>query len=406
MPLYRYKAVASSGDTVEGEMEAEGQKAAVKRLQALGHLPVRVDEVKGHGVARFLQRDLFRREKASAGEIAVLTGDIATLLHAGVALDRTLEIIAELAEQETVKRLVDRILDSIRGGSSLADALGAEDKTFPAYYVSMVRAGEAGGSLEVVLDRLSGFMAGAIEVRERVRSALIYPMILLGMAILAIVVLMGVVVPRFKPLFEDAGEALPVATQIVVAIGEGIEAYWWLIALAIIAGVGIFRHQLRSPAWRYRWDLGKLRTPLLGPLLIKAEVARFCRTLGTLIGNGVGMLSALSLAGDTIANAALARDIETVAGSLKEGKSLTEPLADSDLFPRLAIHLTRVGEETGKMEEMLLKVADIYDQDVQRTLDRALALLVPVFTIVLGVIIAGIIGSILAAILSVYELPI
>ncbi|MCH8187976.1 MAG: type II secretion system F family protein [Proteobacteria bacterium] len=141
-------------------------------------------------------------------------------------------------------------------------------------------------------------------------------------------------------------------------------------------------------------------------MLIKAEVARFCRTLGTLIGNGVGMLSALSLAGDTITNAALARDIETVAGSLKEGKSLTEPLADSDLFPRLALHLTRVGEETGKMEEMLLKVADIYDKDVQRTLDRALALLVPVFTIVLGVIIAGIIGSILAAILSVYELPI
>ena len=406
MALYRYKAVASSGDTVEGEMEAEGQTAAVKRLQALGHLPVSVDEVKGHGVARFLQRDLFRRERASAGEIAVLTGDIATLLHAGVALDRTLEIITELAEQERVKRLVDRVLEGIRGGASLADALGAEDKTFPAYYVSMVRAGEAGGTLEVVLDRLARFMAGAIEVRERVRSALIYPMILLGMAILAIVVLMGVVVPRFKPLFEDAGEALPVATQIVVAIGEGIEAYWWLIALAIIAGVGIVRHQLRSPAWRHRWDLGKLRTPLLGPLIIKAEVARFCRTLGTLIGNGVGMLSALSLAGDTIANAALARDIETVAGGLKEGKSLTEPLADSDLFPRLAIHLTRIGEETGKMEEMLLKVADIYDQDVQRTLDRALALLVPVFTIVLGVIIAGIIGSILAAILSVYELPI
>ncbi len=407
MTLYRYKAVTGSGETVEGAMEAPSRESVVQQLQAQGHLPISAEEAdKGDAVAKFLQRDLFRRGHASQRDIALITRNIATLLHAGVTLERSLEILTELADRQAVRQLVAQILDRIRGGAALSDALAAADGIFPQYYVSMVRAGEAGGTVETVLERLADFLDRRQVALQAVRSALIYPAILVAMAVLAVILLLSVVVPRFQPMFEDAGKALPLATEIVIALGAAVSNYWWLMALGVLALWALAQQLLRDPARRLRWHRGLARLPVMGDLLIKAEIARFTRTLGTLVGNGVGLLNALTLARESLGNSAIAREIDTAAGGVKEGRSLSQPLMRAELFPSLATHLIRVGEETGQLDSMLIKVADIYDEEVRRSIDRMLALLVPVLTIILGVIIAAIIGSILAAILSVYELPI
>ncbi len=407
MTLFRYKAVTGAGETLEGAMEAPNREAVVQQLQAQGHLPISAEEAdKGDAVAKFLQRDLLRRGLASRQDIALITRNIATLLRAGVTLERSLEILTELADRQAVRQLVAQILDRIRGGAALSDALAAAGGIFPQYYVSMVRAGEAGGTVETVLERLADFLDRRQQALQTVRSALIYPAILVVMAVLAVILLLGWVVPRFQPMFEDAGKTLPLATEIVIGLGDAVSNYWWLMALGLFALWALAQQLLRDPARRLRWHRGLARLPVVGDLLIKAEIARFTRTLGTLVGNGVGLLSALTLARESLGNSAIAREIDTAAAGVKEGRSLSQPLMRAELFPSLATHLIRVGEETGQLDSMLIKVADIYDEEVRRSIDRMLALLVPVLTIILGVIIAAIIGSILAAILSVYDLPI
>ncbi len=405
MSLYRYKAVSASGEIVEGEMEARSQSMAIERLREGGLLPIDADEVGETRAAHWLSRDIFAWRRVSRAEIAVVTRELATLLGAGLPLDRSLEILIELSVAEATRKVLARVLDRIRGGASVADAMAAEDGVFPRSYVSMVRAGEAGGTLEHVLDRLAKFMDRAQALKANVRSALIYPAILLGMAVLSVIVLLAVVLPQFRPLFEDAGQALPPATRVLVAAGDAVEAYWWLIALTIAAVVLLARWLLSRPAGRLRWDRWVLKMPLVGDLVAKIEAARFSRTLATLLGNGVAVLAAMPLVRETIGNSVIARSIDAVAGCLKEGKGLAQPLVEANVFPPLAMQLMRVGEETGHLEEMLLHVADIYDDEVKRTIDRMIALLVPLLTIFLGLLIAGIIVSILSAILSVYDLP-
>lgn len=405
MPLFRYKAVAASGEIVEGEMEARAQNVVIERLHDAGHLPIRADEITPTSRRGWLTRPLWSAARPSRRDVDMFTSEIATLLHAGVPLDRSMEILIGLAGRETVRNLLSQLLEQIRGGSSFAQALEAQEGVFPAYYVSMVRAGEAGGSLETVLARLAEFMEKAQALRETIRSALVYPTILVVMAVVSIVVLLTVVLPQFSSLFEDAGEALPLSTRVIIEIGETLQRAWWLIALVMIGIALAMRRLLATPASRYRWDRLVLGIPLVGEFRSKLEVSRFCRTLATLLGNGVGMLAALSIVKDTVGNEVIRKSLEETAKSLKEGRGLAEPLAATGRIPDLAVQLIRVGEETGKLEEMLFKVANIFDQEVQRTVQRMLSLFVPALTITMGLMIAGIIGSIMAAILSVYSLP-
>lgn len=405
MPLYRYKAVSDSGEVVEGEMMARSQAGVIDHLHDRGFVPIHADEVRAAGRGNLWRRELFARRGLSRRAVALLTRELATLIHAGLPLDRAFELLIELAEVGAAKRLLSRVLEAIRGGSTLADALAAHDGVFPSYYVSMVEAGEAGGSLDEVLERLADFMERTQELKDKVTSALIYPTIVLLMAGLSVVILLTVVVPEFEPLFADAGQALPLSTRVVVALGAAFQHYWWAGALALAALYLVLRQQLANPVSRYRWHGLVLRVPILGDLITKIEVARFTRTVGTLMANGVALLSALAIAKHTLGNAVLAKSTDGVADSLKQGKGLSEPLLRAGLFPPLALHLVRVGEESGSLEAMLIKVADIYDQEVERATQRLLAVLVPALTVLLGLVIAVIIGSVLSAMLSVYDLP-
>ncbi len=402
---FRYEAVSATGELVAGEMEAETQAAVIERLYSLGHVPIRAEVASRGAVARVLAWEWKPRARRFAN-LALLTQQLATLLHAGLSLDRALELAQTVTPRPAERDCLAAVLAKVRGGSTLADAMAAEPAAFPKFYLGMVRAGEAGASLDATLRHLGEFLEKSQAARQKVVSALIYPAIVLATGTASIAVLFGFVIPRFRPLFADAGTALPFAASLVLSVSDLVQGYWWLGLAAIALAAVIVTRQLRNTEQRARWDRRLLALPLLGDLITKAEVARFARTLGTLLRNGVAPLAALAITRETLRNAAIAEAVGSVADSLKQGKGLAEPLSHSKLIPVLAIQLIRVGEETARLEEMLLKTAEIFDEEVGRSVERLLAVLVPGITVLLGIVVALVIGSILTAVLSVYELAV
>ena len=404
MPLYRYKAVAPTGETQEGDMDGPAQAVVIERLQAMGLIPIRVEETTNKAGAGAAGQGLFRKSRTTQDDVAVFTQELATLLKAGLPLDRCLEILIGLSANEPVRALMSQMREEVRGGAALSKAMEAHPEVFSRFYLNMIRAGEAGGALDVVLQRLNEFMERSRELRDTVKAALIYPAILVGVAVLSVVVLLMWVVPQFSQMFAESGKALPLPTQIVIASGDFVRDYWWAMALGVVGVYSWFSRQMREPASRYRWDGRLLSLPLVGDLIGKLEVARFSRTLGTLLGNGVTLLTALSIVKETLSNTVMSAGLTDVAAQLKEGKGLGKPLMEIGLFPKLAVHLVMVGEETGKLQEMLIRIADIYDREVHSSVKRMLALMEPVLILGLGLVIGGIIMSILVAILSVNDL--
>ena len=407
MPLYRYKAVNTSGDVAAGELEAANESEIVDRLRDQGLMPMQVAETSGRpGVARqpAERRRWFTPRRVTRNQVIAFTRELATLLHAGLTLDRALEIQINLAATPPLARLLQKIRDSLRGGKSLSQALDMHREVFSRFYVSIVRAGEAGGALGVVLTRLADTMERSKELRESVTGALIYPAILIFVAVAAVIILLIFVVPQFETTFAQAGKALPLPTQIVIVAGTALHEYWWLILLVGVAGVWLFRRRLRNPAVRYRWDQRLLRWPLIGDVVAKVEVARFARTLGTLLGNGVTLLAGLSIVKETVTNTVLAHALEGVITRLREGKGFGRPLVETGLYPRLATQMILVGEESGQLEEMLIRVADVYDREVAVSLKRFLAVLEPVLIVGLAVLVICIVLSIWLGIIGMTEL--
>ncbi len=406
MPRFSYKAATASGEVIEGEIDAADRQAVIDRLRSQGHVPIRAEEK-----ARGLGAGLWIGFPIGAGrvgpkDIALLTRELATLLQAGLPLDRSLSVLRDLVRTGPSRTLVERVQDEVRGGAALADALEARPEVFPSYYIGMVRAGETGGNLEGVLVALADSLERTQALRENISSALMYPILVVVIAVLSLIVLMTAVIPEFRPLFEGSGAELPLLTQIVIAVSDFVGAYWWALALGILALVLLVRRHNSDPKGRLRWDRWVLGLTYLGDLILKVEVARLARTLGTLSKNGVNLLDALSMTIGTVENRAVAEALDEVRLRLAKGEGLGRPMAETSIFPTLALQLIQVGEESGALEDMLLRVADIYEDEVQRSLQRLLSLLAPLITIILGVVIAVIIGSMVAAILSAYDLPI
>lgn len=406
MPQFRYVAVEASSETVEGRMEAPSKVAVIERLHASGHVPIRVYEVGASSLANVDLAEVFRGRRMPWRSLTLITGQLATLLNAGLALDEALGILEELVEKPRERDCLRELLDKVSGGSTLADAMAAQPKAFPDFYVSMVRAGEAGASLEAVLGRLAEYLERTMAAREHVKTALQYPAIVAVICIGSIGLLLGFVVPRFRPLFEQAGSALPASAQLLLLSADFFNDYWWAaLAIPAITALIIYR-QSKNPAVRKAWQRFLLRLPFLGKLLSKLEIVHFSRTLGTLLKNGVSLLSALAITHETARNVVFAEAIDTIMDRAKSGKGLAEPLKQTGVFPPLAVHLLRVAEESGRQDEMLFKIADIFEAESRQTLDRMLALLGPALTIIMGAIVASVIGSILTAVLSIYDLAV
>ena len=404
MPVFQYKAATADGETVNGTLSGTSRDQVIERIQALGQVPIRVDESTQATGVQGSRR--LRSRRITDQDIANITRELGTLLRAGLPLERALVIMASLSEGERLQQMLENVREQIKGGATLADAMQAQEGIFNRFYINLLRAGESGGALGVVLERLAEHLEQSREIRETLTSALIYPAILIFVALISIFILLGYVVPQFSELFEGAGQVLPLPTRITIAVGAALQHYGWLGLLLIAGAVWLVRYQLSQPRSRYQWHARLLKFPLVGTIITRIEVARFARTLGTLLHNGVPLLKALAIVKDTVDNQVIATGLERVAGSLKEGQSLAGPLAEMAQFPPFAAHMIRVGEETGRLEEILLQVAKIYDRETRVSIKRALALLEPVLILVLGVIIAAVIISILMAILGINQLVI
>lgn len=399
MSLWYYKAVGPDGQVVEGEMDAPDEYTLVRRLQDAGSIPIKTREGgRPRGLLNFARTGLTRKD------IAYLTHSLATLLGAGLPLDRALTLLGELAEHPRQKQIVDKVLSRVRGGETLSAALEAQGPVFSRFYINMIRAGEAGGSLDTVLRRLTEYQERSEALRQTVVSALIYPAILVLLSIASVMVLLVYVVPQFTALFEDAGQALPTMTRITVGAADFLRRDWWMLLLAVVLVVLGFRRMLASPALRRRWDELLLRLPRVGDLMAKLEVARFSRTMGTLLGNGVPVLNALAITRETLSNGVFVEAVGKAAEQLREGMGMAAPLQETGVFPRLGLQMIRLGEETGQLEEMLQRVATIYDDEVQLSVKRLLTLLEPLLIVGLGLVIGGIIMSIMLAILGIQGL--
>lgn len=396
MAIFSYRATTLEGSIVEGVFDAADERAAVERLRNAGLVPLAIA----------VPQEDFRKRiflKSAKGDILTFTTELSALLGAGLPLDRSLNILTGISESREMKDVIQSIMKSIREGSSFSDALQMHPGIFPRIYVNMIRAGEAGGVLDVVLDKLNEFLESTKELKEQIFSAMIYPSILSVTGGISIIVLLTYVLPKFSVIFADLGRSLPVPTQVLLAFSNALQSYWWVFLLLAIASWVVFRNYIKTDIGRYKWDAFKLK--MMGEVIRKLETARFCRTLGTLLKSGVPLLQALNNSKDVINNQVIASSIDSVLKGAKEGKGIAIPLSDSNVFPPLALSMIKVGEETGQMDTMLLKVAATYEKALRVAIKRFISFLEPAMILTMGLVIGFIVVSMLMAIFSITELP-
>lgn len=404
MPVFRYKALSTAGDALAGQMEAASAEEVIARLQEQGHLPIEARRAEA-GEAAGLP-SLFRTGEFGAEQVLQFTQQLATLLAAGQPLDRALGILLELPDSPEARKLVERVREVVRGGLPLSAALEQQHGVFSRLYVNLVRAGEAGGQLHDSLQRLAEYLERSRELRGRVINALIYPVILVVLVLASSAFLMAVVVPQFKALFESLNAELPWYSELVLVLSDFIRGWWWLLLAAAAMTVWQAARWLADPERRLALDRRMLGWRIIGDLVARLDTARVTRTLGTLLRNGVPLLQALNLTQPVLSNRMLAAGLAAAADEVKTGGGLGHALGrqaidGAKMFPRLAIQMISVGEESGELDTMLLKVADTFDQETRNALDRLLAALVPALTVLMTVVVGAII---MAVLLPIYDL--
>lgn len=403
MPAFVYQAIDSSGAGTTGTLEAADRLLAAGLLQQRGLLPVKITADSGHGRG-FWHFD-FRNLQANSQNRLICVRTLSFLLAAGVPLDRALSVSAQLSESTLFRQALQEVLRAIKAGKSFSTALESHPKLFPNFFVSMIRAGETSGNLSGVLTQLADYQESANELRSYLISAMIYPTLLLVVGGISVLFLMELVVPKFAVVFQQAGAALPLPTQVLLFISQGIQKTWWLWLLAIPALIFAIQHYLASPVGRKRFDHILLAVPKLGPVFLRIEVSRFARSLGTLLHGGVPMTRSLEIARQVVGNQKLSLAIDHLLQGVKQGKGLVRPLEETGAFPPLSLHLIGVGEETGRLDETLLQVANVYERETRTAIKNFVAFFEPCMILVMGLVVGAIVISILLAIYSINEIP-
>ncbi|MBV9250483.1 MAG: type II secretion system F family protein [Acetobacteraceae bacterium] len=405
MPTFRYTAVGPSGELQRGTMEAETEAEVIARLQRQGSMPMRAEPAGKRSVLSRLAHAEFGPSRGlRAQEVADLTRELATMLGAGQDLDRALRYLQETAPNARVLRTVDLLREAVRDGSPLSAALARDPRSFSRLYAGLVRAGEAGGKLAETLEHLADLLERQRRLSASITSALIYPCLLIAAAIGAVTLLLTQVLPQFVPLFEQSGAELPPSTKFLIGVGEFVSSYGLLVLLlAILAGL-LGRIVLRQPKPRLVVDRAMLRLPVIGNLIREVLAARFTRALGTLLVNGVPLIGALAIVRGALGNLAAVAAVDRATTSARGGAGLSEPLAETQVFPVRTIHLLRLGEENAQLGAMSLRAAEVHEERTRTSMQRLVALLVPAITIVMGVVVAGIVASLLTAMLSLNDL--
>jgi general secretion pathway protein F len=405
MAAYIYRAATSEGKIVEGTMEASDNGTVSLKLHDMGLLPIKVAVAAKKTV---LTRDIelpWKRRRVRRKDLLVFTQELHTLVKSGFPLDRSLTVLGQLAESPTLAEVIQDVLKEVKGGKSFSEALGKYPEVFPKVYVNMVKAGEIGGALEEVLGRLVTFLETSENLRSYIVGAMIYPVLLSVVGIASVTILTLFVVPRFASIFQDMGVPLPLPMAILKGLSDFLTRYWWLVLISA-ALVALYIQRFRSsPEGRLSVDRWLLRLPLVGAVLRKVEVARFSRTLGTLLHGGVPLLQGLTIVRDVVGNQGIATLIDPIRNGIKKGEGIAQPMKQSGVFPPLAMHLIEVGEESGKLDTMLVQVADVYDNEVRNGIKNLIAFFEPALILLMGIIIGTIVVSMLLAIFSINDIP-
>lgn len=417
MPDFAWQAVTASGETREGVLSAVSSGAALKQLRSQGLTPLRLDDAVGAvatvsaGQSAAASKSFARKQRidkspVKSADILAMTAELAIMLRAGLALDNALRVLIEMSHKPSVAQLNQSILTSVKGGTPLSRALAEHSSLFGDFYINMIRSGEVSGKMSAVLDRLVEHMERQRALRDSVISATIYPAILLVVSALSLVGILAFVVPQFEKLFTDMGDALPLPTRLVMTIGQVFTQHGMVIGIvALVVGAALVKW-LQSAKGRLWWQTRMLRLPLLGDLTLKYQLTLFARSMGTLLGNGVPVLTALHIATETVGNPVIRQCLARIAPIVKEGGKVIQGVSAAGIFEPLALNLIRVGEETGRVGSMMLELATILNRDVENGTKRLLTLLGPAMILILGVSIAFIIISILLGILSINDLAI
>jgi general secretion pathway protein F len=396
---FHFRAVTTDGKVRTGTLAADTEKVVAAELQRQGLTPVFIGLAPRRGLSLSLPKLGGGRRRS----VLFFTQELSTLLNSGIPLDRALQITGELTEQPEFKIVVQDVLRGIKGGRSLADALATHPDNFTGLYVNMVRAGEASGSLAQVFDRLAEFERTRDDLRNYIVGSMVYPGLLTLVGIGSIVVLLYYVVPRFAVIFEGGTLRMPLPTRIMIEVSNYLRSYGWLALVMLAASIVGWQSYIRTPAGRLWWDRARLRLPLLGEALRKAETARFARAMATLIANSVPLVQSIQIARATLNNRIISNSLEGVAQGVKRGEGIANPLRRTGQFPPLAAHLLTVGEETGRLDAMFSRMADIYDTDTRDSIKRFTSLFEPLIILIMGILVGTFILSMLLAITSINE---
>ena len=401
MAVYEYTALDARGKTHSGIIDADGAQSARQKIRAAGHFPVDVREIKEDAAQQSERLSFFAQRffsRVRPAEVAVMTRQLATLIGAGFPLVSALEALMHQVTSPGLKKTIARIKGDIVEGSSFAAALGKYPHIFSALFVNMVQSGEASGTLEIVLERLADFTEKQQALQNRVVTAMLYPLMIIVIGLLILVFLFIYVIPNITSIFKDMQQALPLPTQLLIGASDLLKAYWWVLAALIVAGLVGLRRLRRSARGRYWLDKTLLRLPISGMLARKLAAARFARTLGSLLENGVSMLPSLEIVRNIVGNLTIAEVVEAAKSEVGKGQPLGKALDVNAAFPPIAIQMIQVGEQSGNLEEMLSKVADAFEREVETTIMRLTALLEPIMVLVMA-------GMVLLIVLAIF-LPI
>ena len=408
MAQFSYKATDQTGKIVTGTQDASDEKGVVAALQAQGYIPIRItSSAKASSrLSSGWEKSIFGvLKKVSEKDILRFTEDLATLLDSGLPLDRSLQILRDASDKKGLKSVLNDVLKAVQKGSDLSDALANHPKRFSRFYVNMVKAGEAGGFLDLILKRMSIYLNDIKDLKDYIVSAMIYPLFLICIGGISILILLTYVIPKFAVIFADLGQAIPFSTQLLLSTAAFFQKYVLLLLAGFAAVIFLWRRFSVTPAGRYRIDSFLTTLPVVGGFIQELETARFARTLGTLIKSGVPILGSLTLVQGVIRNRVIAESLDFIRERVREGDALSKPLADSDMFPKLATQMIIVGEETGRLDEMLFKIGDIYEKKVRNFIKKGMSLMEPAVILTMGIIIGFIVISMLMAIFSMNDMP-
>lgn len=408
--IFSYKAVDRDGKQMSGRVEADSSLAVIAKIKEKGLFPLDILEEKTerpltqeHEKKKFdiqINASLFAGSGVAQKDIVLFTRQLATLISAGLPLAKSLSVLKNQQRGGKFKKIIGNILEQVETGNSFSEALSKNPTIFTNLFVNSIRAGETGGVLEVVLSRLADFGEKNLRLNKRIKSALVYPALVIMIAVSVLAFLITFIVPRFIDMFRDLKIPLPLPTQVLVKVSNFARHYWFVVILSLIGLFIIYKLLVRMPKIKYVFDFFKLKLPIFGALIQKLAIARFSRTFGTLLSSGVGILQAILIARDMVGNQVIANSIDLVHSSVREGQPVAKPLKKIDIFPLMTVNMIEVGEETGSLDKMLLKVADIYDEEVDTTIATLTSLLEPFLIILMGFVVGSIVISMFLPLIS------